>query len=170
MKKLPRLVPSTVSAPQLVHASCSTRSEAPRSEETHTQATVASVLEDDDAGACPIATRLLRELRVGIDQLPDAVPEGQDGDALAVFSGDPEAYTTPEATSDEVWEQTLHPLLTNALGWKKTMEEAAQLVRRGEKGVEGLWRFLNYFVSRRGLQGGLLEGKLRVLIDAINSM
>jgi len=39
-----------------------------------------------------------------------------------------------------------------------------------ERGIEGFCQYLTYLVEEKGIQGGLIEGKVKVLIDAINNV
>jgi hypothetical protein len=42
----------------------------------------------------------------------------------------------------------------------------AELIRRGEQGMEGVLRFTKYFVEKRGVSANLFEGKLTHLLCA----
>lgn len=132
MNKIASPVPPTVPAPPLVHATSK-----PSTTSAATNITTTSTQPPDKSCSCPIARKLLQELRAGIDQLPTTIRDGEATDVFAELSGDPSSYADPGATLEEVWEQMLHPLLTKSLGWKTTVVEAEELVCRGELGLEG---------------------------------
>lgn len=51
-----------------------------------------------------------------------------------------------------------------------SLEALQILVQQGECGLDGFCQFVEYFVDGHGLQGGLLEGKVELLIAAIDSL
>lgn len=93
--------------------------------------------------------------------LPVSVPVAVDDDVLAKF-----AVKLPVVAKEDAWE-VLDPMLNNAVGWGMSAEEVVPLIRRGEKGVEGLWKYVRGFVVEYGVPGALLEGKMAVLLKAI---
>jgi len=51
------------------------------------------------------------------------------------------------------------------------MEEDLDLIiQRGEKGLDGLANFVEYFVVKRGVKEGLFEGKLSHLMTALQTL
>jgi hypothetical protein len=44
------------------------------------------------------------------------------------------------------------------------------MVRRGEKGMDGMMHFVKYFINERGVSEALFEGKLNRLLDAADKM
>jgi hypothetical protein len=62
----------------------------------------------------------------------------------------------------------LNPIFHAALGWNMTVEETAQLLRRGEMGLDGLLRFLGYFVQERGVREQDFVAKVQQIMDAIH--
>lgn len=94
-------------------------------------------------------------------RLPESIPEAIDGDVLAKF-----AVELPVVSKEGAWE-VLDPMLNNLVGWGRSPEEVAGLIRRGAKGVEGLWKYIRGFVIEYGVSGALLEGKVRVLLNAM---
>ncbi|TFY53533.1 hypothetical protein EVG20_g10072 [Dentipellis fragilis] len=108
------------------------------------------------------AEHLLQRLCDAIDSLPSSIPEANDGDVLAAF-----AYPPPENLDpSEAWEM-LDPVLNRLVGWGKTAASFSEHVRRGEKGMDALHAYLEFFVNHYNIDGGLLEGKIRVMLDAI---
>ena len=70
---------------------------------------------------------------------------------------------------EEVWE-TVNPAMDRLLGFQRPVIEVESIVRRGERGIEGFCQYLTYLVEEKEIQGGLIEGKVKVLINAINNM
>jgi hypothetical protein len=99
-------------------------------------------------------------------RIPHTVPAADEKHPLAIFSGNPADHI--DANLDD-WEDILNPMMHRAFGYGATAEVLAGLVRRGKYGLDGFCQFMGYFVAHRGLQGGLLEGKVNVLLAAINS-
>jgi hypothetical protein len=104
------------------------------------------------------ATHIVRRLYAAIAKVPDTVPEANVHDALAAFSGDPSRKVDPAMGPDELWESVLNSMLKRQLGWGNTAE-SADIVRRGEMGLNGLVKFVEYFVVERGVDANLFEGK-----------
>lgn len=69
--------------------------------------------------------------------------------------------------SDEVWE-VVNPGLDRLLGFGRTLDDIQSIIRQGPLGVLGLLEYLTYLVEERGIGGGLIKGKVNVLIEAIN--
>jgi len=68
--------------------------------------------------------------------------------------------------NDEVWE-IINPALDRLLGFGRPINEIQSIIRRGPKGINGFCEYLEYLITEKGLKGGLIEGKVSVLIDAI---
>ena len=70
------------------------------------------------------------------------------------------------------WEDILNPMVHRAFGYGM-MTEGEQALRglawQGKYRLDGFYQFMDYFVVHHGLQGGLLEGKVNMLLAAINS-
>ena len=118
---------------------------------------------DTERDGCPdaYALKLLAQLDCATQALPKHVPEAEAHDEIAcVLSvGDPD-------DPSEAWEY-LDPALNRLLGYGSSVEDVAQRVRRGPLGVEGLGRLIRRFVVHHGITGSLLEGKLGILMSAI---
>ena len=69
--------------------------------------------------------------------------------------------------NDEVWE-VVNPGLDRLLGFGRTLDDIQSIIRQGPLGVLGLLEYLTYLVEERGIGGGLIKGKVNVLIEAIN--
>ncbi|KAH6906346.1 hypothetical protein BKA70DRAFT_1429035 [Coprinopsis sp. MPI-PUGE-AT-0042] len=97
------------------------------------------------------------------------IPMGTDDDVLAAFAGNPAEKDRPDVASIDIWEVWMNSFMKEHLGWTGDID-ATRIVRRGEKGVQGLVHFVEYFVTRRGVDGGLFEGKLTPLMDAMQAI
>ncbi|KAG8916076.1 hypothetical protein FRC02_004238 [Tulasnella sp. 418] len=113
------------------------------------------------------AQRVLAPLQLAITKLPDTVPVGGPNDTMALFGQDPSALVSADIPDDEVWE-TVDPVLKNLLGFGKTSAEISSMIRRGHYGMDGMCRFFEYLVCERGLNVGLLEGKVDRVMQAIS--
>ncbi|KAJ7696885.1 hypothetical protein B0H16DRAFT_1903738 [Mycena metata] len=110
---------------------------------------------------------LLDQFRVAIKTLPATVPEATDSDVLSIFGGDPAQVIDAMVPANEIYEH-LNPLFHTALGWNMSMEETAQVLRRGHWGLDGLLRFITYFVTQRGVREQDFGAKIQQILDAIN--
>lgn len=104
---------------------------------------------------------MLGGLRQATTHLPNSIPEANDDDVLARFTA-----KLPLVDRDSAWE-FLDPILNNVVGWGASVEKVAGLIRRGPKGLEAMVRYLESFVVEYGISGVLLEGKIAVLMKAI---
>lgn len=67
---------------------------------------------------------------------------------------------------EDDWEEILNPKMKSAFGWgRESVDEG--FARRGLNGLDGFLRFLEYFVTWRGLKGALIETKVVTLLEAI---
>ena len=114
----------------------------------------------------PISNDFLQKLHYLIENLLASIPEASDYDCLAVFSGNPTDYDDPNLSADELWEMTLNGLFKSALGWG-TEGNMDDIIRRGQKGLDGLANFIKHFVVKRGVSMGLFEGKLTHLMNKL---
>ncbi|KAF8263204.1 hypothetical protein EI94DRAFT_1773013 [Lactarius quietus] len=71
--------------------------------------------------------------------------------------------------SSEAWEY-LDPALNRLLRYGSTVEDVAQCMQHGPLGVEGLGHLIHRFVVKHGITGGLLEGKIGILLSAIEML
>jgi len=117
----------------------------------------------------PEVSGFLDKLQHLIKHIPDSIPEAQDNDKLAIFSGNPKDFDNESLDPDGLWEEVLNPLLKSSLGWG-TEGDMDEIVRRGRKGVEGLAIFVTYFIEERGVSDSLFEGKLSYLLRFLEKM
>jgi hypothetical protein len=112
---------------------------------------------------------LLERLHDLISNLPNTIPEASDTDILAVFSGNPHDIDIPSLTGDALWEELLNGMMKSAFGWgdEGKMED---IIRRGRKGLDGLFNFVKHFIVKRGVSEGLFEGKLMNLMTSLEKM
>jgi len=118
---------------------------------------------------CELGRKLIAELRTAAEQLGEDVPIATESNEISAFG-----WATAEANcmgvmTEEVWE-TVNPVLDRFLGFRRPLVEIKSLARWGERGIEGFCQYLTYLVKETGIQGGLIEGKVKVLIDAINNV
>jgi hypothetical protein len=107
------------------------------------------------------AVSVLTMLEKAIKALP-ALPEANENDEIAVFS----QHVPTELDKDDAWEY-LDPLLNHFLGFNRSVESISEALRGGENGLAGMVRYLKEFVSRYGIDEGLLEGKVLRLVCAV---
>jgi hypothetical protein len=117
----------------------------------------------------PVFENVLKEFRHYLDNLPNSIPEMADSDKLAnAFAGHPEIHGDPTLQGDELWEAGLNEFLKSVLGW--AMEEDAESLIKGKKGLERLFDFVKYFIVKRGVSEGLFQGKLTHLFNCLRKM
>jgi hypothetical protein len=117
---------------------------------------------------CTVATRLLQDLRKTMENIPDTIPHADEAHALAIFAGNPADYVS---TDQDDWEDVLNPMMHRAFGYGADAEDEGELrglARCGGYGLDGFCRFMEYFVAHRRLQVGLFEGKIKILLAAMN--
>jgi hypothetical protein len=177
----PRAVPNplTVSAPPPVHAPTidhtkvstltkSFSSSFPSLPPATSQPPPAALDEEIPMGCCPVAKWLLSELTNKMKQIPDTTPDASEDHHLAIFSGDPAGCVSSELDN---WEDVLNPMMKWAFDWgtnTENFEVMKGLAWRGRNGLGGFYRFIKYFIIHRGLQGVLVETKVRIILAAIN--
>ena len=108
----------------------------------------------------------IRKLQGLVKGLPENIPEALQSDKIAVFGGDPKGFDDPTIAADELWEVVLNNILKSTLGWG-TEGNMDEIIRRGKWGLDGLVKFVTYFVEERGVNAVLFEAKLEYLIKAI---
>lgn len=166
LRKKPAPVPSTVSAPPLIQLPL------PRNDLLsllEPSVPLVPVATENSVSSTLPATHIITRLRTAIAQLPSTVPEGNDEEPLAAFSGDPSLLAEPDTSPDELWEEVLNGMMKRHLGWGP-ITDTGGLVRRGKKGLDGLLQFVEYFVLQRNVDASLFEGKLTSLMDVLDAM
>jgi len=108
-------------------------------------------------------TTLLNWFKAAIDSLPLVVPIGIDSDDLAAFSGNPAALIGPD---DEPWE-ILDQVLNRLVGYGATPEGIRSIIRRGQFGMDGMYKWVKACIEDLHIDEPLLEGKIQRLIEAM---
>ena len=106
---------------------------------------------------------LFQSLRNCIDTLPTTVESASKTDLLARFSGDP---TLEVEEGSDPWE-SLDPALNIVVGYGASVKEIAGIIRRGDYGMDGMYRWLKKCVTVLKVDEVLLEKKVQRLIDAM---
>jgi hypothetical protein len=114
-------------------------------------------------------SKLVEELRRLTAGLPQSVAVGKDNDPLTTFACDPKAIDKDGFPSSELWERLLNDKMKAVFGWG-TDTHPGSIIRRGELGMEGFVRFVEYFVVERGVEEPLFEGKLGLLMEEMQRM
>ncbi|KAJ7191499.1 hypothetical protein GGX14DRAFT_381111, partial [Mycena pura] len=162
LRPKPAPVPSTVNAPALIRASASS-SASPASVTPKPSASTPSGSSKARFGS---SGSLLATLESAIKRLPATVKTATATDELAAFGNDPAGYLGAAIPADEVFEN-LNGLFHRVLGWSMPVHETAALLRRGDLGLDGLLRFLAYFVQERGVPERDFGAKIQQILDAI---
>ncbi|KAJ7654334.1 hypothetical protein B0H17DRAFT_1186207 [Mycena rosella] len=89
--------------------------------------------------ASPRLMDLIRQLRNGCRHLPFNIPEADDSNPLARFSGDPASYVGKDVPSDSLWE-TLETHFHGAFDYGKGPEEREGMIQTGPQGLGGFLR------------------------------
>ncbi|KAK6988301.1 hypothetical protein R3P38DRAFT_3444435 [Favolaschia claudopus] len=110
---------------------------------------------------------LLGQLEAAISTLPNTIKEATNQDILAAFAGEPSLAVPANVPAVEIYEH-LNPMFHRTLGWNMSVEDTAQLLRRGEKGLRGLLNFIAYFVEVRGVSERDFAAKIQQVLDAIH--
>lgn len=121
------------------------------------------------SGESLLETSFLARLRARIQSLPDDTPEGVDGDPLTKICGDPGTYDIPGVSGEDLWEEGLNKTLKGVFGWGE-IGDIETYVRRGEKGLDGLYAFCEYFINKRGVDSSLFEGKMSQLYQHLDKL
>ncbi|KAJ7867656.1 hypothetical protein B0H13DRAFT_1636074, partial [Mycena leptocephala] len=161
----PQHVPSTVQAPATVNPRLSTPQSNP-AKITQKKA-AAPALSQTLTYSRPI--QLLNQLRVNVALLPSTIVNADQTNPLSVFSGDPATYISAVTKAEELWEALSH-LFHKAFGYGEGLDTRVSMVQRGSLGLDGFLNFLEYFISDRGLEGGMLELKIKQMIEAVQSV
>ncbi|KAJ7193500.1 hypothetical protein GGX14DRAFT_378862 [Mycena pura] len=180
-KKAPP-VPSTVQAPSLIQ---STSSNATAISENPTitginptitgiilpaASTVAKLSVSPTNTSADISPRLIdliHQLREGARRLPATIPEADHNNPLSLFAGDPALYVGEAVKAEDLWE-ALESNFHKAFGYGMSPESRECMIQPGLQGIGGFCSFLEYFVIKRGLRGGMVELKVEQLLDAMN--
>ena len=104
-------------------------------------------------------------LREKVENLPETVPVANKTHILAAYSQTPQELTRDVQNDTDIWE-TWDPKLNVLL--PHNSEDLKPLVVRGQFGLIGLVSFFEHLVRDRKVDEGLLEGKVKRLVDAID--
>jgi len=86
---------------------------------------------------------------------------------LTVFSGDPAACINPDLDN---WEDILNPMMKQVFDWGsiwKTFKPWGDWHDMWKNGLDGFYKFTEYFFTHYGLKVALMETKFGILIKAI---
>lgn len=109
---------------------------------------------------------VLLSLREKVEKLPQTVPMANKTHILAAYSLSPQKltnYIQDDADVWEIWDQKLNVFLQG------NSDDLKRLVVRGKFGLIGLVGFLEHLVQDRKVDEGLIEGKAKRLMDAIDA-
>ena len=159
MKPKPMAVPTTVPPAPLIHAV---------SGPSHSSATGIILSRSSSPDISHHIGGFLDRFQRIVGALSESIPVGNSGDRLAAFRF-PEQLDNPNINSEDLWEERLNGFMKEHLGWG-TENNATDLVRRGEMGMNGILKFTRYFVEKRGVNASLFEGKLEHLLLAAESL
>jgi hypothetical protein len=109
---------------------------------------------------------VLSTLREKVENLPQTVPVADQTHVLAGYSQSPQELTSDIQNDADIWE-TWDPKLNVLL--PHNGDDLKLLVVRGQFGLTGLVRFFEHLVQDRNVDEGLLEGKVKRLVDAIDT-
>jgi hypothetical protein len=117
---------------------------------------------------CKFGWDLLLRLKDAERTMDSNIPIGQQGDEIAAYGKVSAMAQCLDIPNDEVWE-VVNPGLDRLLGFGRALDDIqSSIIRRGPLGVLWLLEYLTYLVEEKGINGGLIEGKINVLIDGIN--
>ncbi|EDR06728.1 uncharacterized protein LACBIDRAFT_328441 [Laccaria bicolor S238N-H82] len=115
-----------------------------------------------DADRCTPVSKLIAKFWSLINNLPESVPEALADDPLAIFEEDPKSFDDLSLDAEELWEVKLNGLLKAVLGWGVD-QSMDGMIQRGQKGVDGLAKFVEYFIMKHG-------GKLLHLLGELEKL
>ncbi|KAJ7728316.1 hypothetical protein B0H14DRAFT_3618619, partial [Mycena olivaceomarginata] len=100
--------------------------------------------------------QLLDHLRANVELLPSTIPDADVDNPLSEFAGEPTEYVSQSMPAGELWE-VLSPTFHRVFGYGMGPDERKRMVQRGSAGLDGILRFLDYFIRERGLEGGMVQ-------------
>jgi hypothetical protein len=102
-----------------------------------------------------------------IQFLPHTVPAGVPLDPLAALSCLPKDLIFD---GQDAWEDVVNPMLDRLLGFGTTQDDIHALIRRGQYGMDGVYRYFRSCICDLDIPVGLLEGKIGRLVDAMKEL
>lgn len=116
---------------------------------------------------CREAWLLLDHLHAEICIVHEALEDNEGNElSLAGYNRSAALSVCADIPQDEVWEN-VNPSLDRILGFGRPKGEIAAMVCGGLEGLQGLYEYLEVLVKWGGVVGGLLEGKVTVLMMAM---
>ncbi|KAG9126824.1 hypothetical protein FRC07_001825 [Ceratobasidium sp. 392] len=106
----------------------------------------------------------LQYLKNITEYLPANMPEGDAASALGIFQYGLSDITSRHLGAD-LW-QAIDPLLNRVIGSNINSKLLGKQLTTGKCGLMGLYNGFIGLVLHHGIDAGLLEGKLKVVIDA----
>ena len=94
------------------------------------------------------------------------VLEDSEGNELLGYNRSAALSVCADVPRDEVWEN-INPSLDRLLGFGRSQQDIVAMIRGGHEGLHGFYEYLEVLVEQGGVVGGLLEGKIDVLIAAM---
>ena len=87
-------------------------------------------------------------------------------DTLSAFSGNPCLLASSQ---DEGWE-AVNGVLYSTLEWNTPTEKLMKLICHGPLGVDGFVTWVERCLHDMGIDGGLLEGCLECMLEAVEQL
>jgi hypothetical protein len=111
---------------------------------------------------------MLQRFRALVSNLPPSVPTACPTDVLAQFGGDLLAMARPVINAGEdPWEVVIDPLLNRTIGYGKSVVQIAEIVKRGDLGMDGFCNWISVCLDELKISPSLLEMKLERIFDAM---
>jgi hypothetical protein len=111
---------------------------------------------------------MLQQFRALVSNLPPSVPTACPTDVLAQFGGDLLAMARPVIDAGEdPWEVVIDPLLNRTIGYGKSVVQIAEIVKRGDLGMDGFCNWISVCLDELNISPLLLEMKLERVFDAM---
>ena len=124
---------------------------------------------------CPKGVGLLNKLEAALMQIQDNIPLATPAHRLSTFSANPCPWVThleqdPEMDFEDDC-MAVNSMPKTVFGWGESSAQGnvKEMVNRGIHGLDGFVQFFKYFVLQRGLEGGLIEPKIEVLLCEIEN-
>ena len=119
---------------------------------------------------CVLGWEIIDRLRLAAQRIESKVPSAEEGDEILTYAGraNAELHCAGVSNEDEIWEM-INPGLDRLLGFGKTVDEIRSIIRGGLKGIDRFCEYLEFLIEEKGLNGGLIEGKVSALINAIGN-
>ncbi|KAF9473610.1 hypothetical protein BDN70DRAFT_937308 [Pholiota conissans] len=107
---------------------------------------------------------LLQDLLHTIQSLPTSIPVGLPSDDLGALFYSPKDLLQD---GEDAWEDVINPTLDRLLGFGIDSTALQALIRRGDFGMDGVYRYFKTCICELSIDAGLLEGKIGRLIEAM---